>query len=946
MTQHPADRRTAPASADPVADVLVDFQSVMGQFLQLQTDVFSAFANRRARTIAAEPVLPTPAAPAAEAAPQPVAHDAAPPVATLIDDASVFDDSGVSDPPDDAAVATIDHAAFSRYTLTVRDRPLRAVHAGLAHGRAIVLTDDGRGIASRIADLLRGSGHRVAIIRSGQDAQDEADVFFSALDTAAEAERVLTAIAESCGRIGALIHLMPLSQAPEFDTLDAASWWTQLSSETRTLFLLARSVGTSLEEAAHDGGAAFLAATSMGGTFGTTAVDDSMLPSQGGVVGFTKCVAIEWPDVRVRAVDLDPAQPADTLAEHIIDELWAIDAGTEVGYVNGRRISLDAVRTPASLDKSFALPSDSVILATGGARGITAEVCLELAERYQPTFVLVGQSPLPAAAEPADTARLTAPADLKRVLTARLQAGGSRVTPAMVEKAYRQLLKEREVRETLSRLSAAGARTHYVQIDVTNEQAFGALIDDVYATYGRLDGVIHGAGIIEDKLVRQKSPESFDRVLRTKAISSFVLSRHLRPDSLRFLIFFSSVAGRFGNRGQADYAAANEVVSKLAVMLQRRWPVRVCSIAWAPWDKLGMVSPELKREFARRGVELLSPAAGRQALWREIQQDPGAGAEIVVGGHTAGPLTVPDEPEPLPLLKNATRDTSAVDAVRFVRSIDPTVDVYLNDHRLDGRPVLPLAFATELMAEAAQAAWPDLRVVALRDLQLLKGIVVDGAAVPITITVRSAVHSTDNGLTEVDVDISTPAAKPPMRYRSVVQLAARDRETPVFDPPAWPLAPLAKPVSEAYRDWTFHGPMFQRITDIAGIGVDALLGTIYSPSAAPAIAGVGRPAWIIDPFVFDAALQLLLMWSRARNDKTALPSRFRMFSRFGSLSDQPLTTYVAVESLAGGHALRSTVHFVDHSGRVLALLEAMEASCTNALNRLAAVEGAEGSRRS
>ena len=59
----------------------------------------------------------------------------------------------------------------------------------------------------------------------------------------------------------------------------------------------------------------------------------------------------------------------------------------------------------------------------------------------------------------------------------------------MVEKAYRQLLKEREMRDTISKLSAAGARTHYVSLDVTDEEAFGALIDDIYATYGRLDGV-------------------------------------------------------------------------------------------------------------------------------------------------------------------------------------------------------------------------------------------------------------------------------------------------------------------------------------------------------------------------------------------------------------------------------------------------------------------------
>ena len=247
MTERPVDRRPAPASADPVADVLVDFQSVMSQFLQLQTDVFSAFANRRVRTIGAEPAsvgldfsraaLPALAAPATEATPQPLAHDVPP------DDAPGFDESGAGDAADEA-VATIDQAAFSRYTLTVRDRPLRAVHAGLAPGRSIVLTDDGRGIATRIAAVLRGNGHRVAIIRSQHDAPEEADVFLSALDSAAEAERVLSAIGEACGRIGALIHLMPLSQAPEFDTLDATSWWTQLSTETRTLFLLARSLGS------------------------------------------------------------------------------------------------------------------------------------------------------------------------------------------------------------------------------------------------------------------------------------------------------------------------------------------------------------------------------------------------------------------------------------------------------------------------------------------------------------------------------------------------------------------------------------------------------------------------------------------------------------------------------------------------------------------------------
>ena len=915
------DRNMKHPQLDPVAEVLLDFQSVMAQFLELQTEMIAGHRSRKSRlqlatalpaaqlTTIAPALAPVPAIPAAPA----------------------------SEPrPAESQPQHIrEESAFSRYTLSVRERKAGQSRGGLAADHAVVVTDDGTGVARLVTAKLRSEGIRVAIISGERTTDSGADVYVSSLDSAEEGERIARSIMESCGPVAAVIHLAPLSPAPAFDAMDAASWWNRLSLETRALFVLARAFGASLDNAGRNGGAALVAATSMGGDFGSASSDPTLLPSQGGVTGFLKCVGIEWPGVRVRAVDLDRAEPADALAAHIVDELWSVDSAVEIGYINGRRVGLDAVRTPAPLERSFTLPSDAVILATGGARGITAEVCLELAERYQPTFVLVGQSPLPPAAEPPDTAALTSPSDLKKALTSRLQAAAPRVTPAMVEKAYRHLLKDREVRGVIGKLSAAGARTHYVQTDVTDEQAFGALIEDVYATYGRLDGVIHGAGIIEDKLVRDKSIESFDRVFRTKVMSAHVLSRHLKPESLRFLIFFSSVAGRFGNRGQADYAAANEVISKLAITLQRKWSTRVCAIAWAPWDKSGMVSPELKREFARRGVELLSPTAGRRALWQELQQSPWAAAEVVVGGYAATPLAVDSEPEPLPLLKNATREMTSGGSIRFARLLDPSIDGFLNDHRLDGRAVLPLAFATELMAEAAQAAWPDLKVVAVRDLQLLKGIVVDSAPVSMMVTVRGAVHSGDDGLTETDVDISTPSTTPPLRYRCIVQLASRSREPQPFDAPAWPLSPLSKTLDRAYQDWTFHGPLFQRITDIAGISVDAMLGTVYSPSAVPALARIGRPEWIIDPFVFDAALQLLLMWSRAQNDKTALPSRFRSFSRYAQLSDQRLTCYVAVQSLAGGHAIKSNVHFVDAAGRVLAVLDTMEASCTNALNRLA-----------
>lgn len=896
-----------PGPTGSPADVVRTFQFVMDQFLELQRSMLPAYVRSGARRHSSPPAHPR--------------------IAAVVDDPV-------------AEIAPTNDATCGRYRVVVADRPLTGARASVSRDRVIVLTDDGRGVAEHLGERLQADGYRVATLATTGTAGPR--TFVSRIESTPDAERVVEEIVERHGPVGALVHLAPLA-AGASDVPDANAFWTRVCDDTRTLFLMVRAMGGHLEDAARGGGTAVIACTGLGGTLGHDHGDGAAplgFPGQGGVLGFMKSLALEWPAVRVRAIDFDLSEPPAALAGHVLDELSAQDLESEVGYTRGRRVGLAIAAAPAAIDPHFDLPSDGVVLATGGARGITADICLELAERYQPTFVLVGQSPLPPEAEPADTAGLTTPANIKRALIKRMKDAGERVGPALVDKAYRQLQKEREIRRNLGALSAAGARLHYVQLDVRDSGAFGALIDDIYATYGRLDGVLHGAGVIEDKLVRDKSLESFERVLATKSIGAFVLSRRLQFESLRFLVFFSSVAGRFGNRGQADYAAANEITSKLAVVLNERWPARICSIAWAPWDKHGMVSPELKREFMRRGVDLLSPEAGRRACWMEIQQGAAEDAEIVIGGAAPAALTVGARAETsgdvLPLLRHAHRQTTASGEVRFARVLDVAIDRYLDDHQLDDRPVLPLAVATELMAEAAQATWPDLTVVAVHELQLLKGIVVDDARVPMVITVHAAVQGGDQEPTKAAVEISTPTLLPVVRYRAVVQLATRVPEPIPFDAPVRELTPLPLPLDHAYRQWTFHGPMFQRVTRIAGISPDALVGGIFSSTSVPVLSDVPRPQWIVDPFVFDAALQLLLIWSRATNGMTALPSRFRSCRRYGSLSDQPLTCHVAIRSSAGGHALNTDIYFVDAAGQVRGTVEGMEASCTAALNRLTA----------
>jgi NAD(P)-dependent dehydrogenase (short-subunit alcohol dehydrogenase family) len=105
----------------------------------------------------------------------------------------------------------------------------------------------------------------------------------------------------------------------------------------------------------------------------------------------------------------------------------------------------------------------------------------------------------------------------------------------------------------------------------------------------------------------------------------------LRPESLKFLVFFSSVAARFGNAQQADYCAANEYLNKLAQQLDARWPARVVSINWGLWDRDGMVSPYVRQRMAELDIAFMPPTAGVRAFLDELEAGRRHAAEVLLG---------------------------------------------------------------------------------------------------------------------------------------------------------------------------------------------------------------------------------------------------------------------------------------------------------------------------
>ena len=391
-------------------------------------------------------------------------------------------------------------------------------------------------------------------------------------------------------------------------------------------------------QAALAGGASrLLVATAAGGRFGIGAEPiaherEATLHADAGWRGLVRTVVRERPDVLARAVDLDPHADPAVNARRLLDELLDADGPVVAGWDGETRYGL---RIEAQeLCPSIAAPhprvphlnKHGVALLTGGARGITAHFAVALARETGCHIALIGRTPLPGGPEPADTAAAADRIALRRALGAR----GLRV-PAEIDAESSRILASREIRATISELERHAASVTYHAADVRNAGSVKTAIEEITRRHGRLDLVAHGAGTLEDRLIAEKSVESFERVWSTKVDGALALAASL-PDSTRFFVLFGSIAGVFGNRGQVDYAAANDALDTLAHALSRRKPgMRTVAFDWGPWAASGggMVSPELEAEYARRKIGAIDPSQGIEALVRELTWGDAPDAQVV-----------------------------------------------------------------------------------------------------------------------------------------------------------------------------------------------------------------------------------------------------------------------------------------------------------------------------
>ncbi|HET9240820.1 MAG TPA: SDR family oxidoreductase [Oligoflexus sp.] len=595
----------------------------------------------------------------------------------------------------------------------------------------------------------------------------------------------------------------------------------------------------------------FAVVTRNGGRFGLDGLQTSSQVFGGALSALAKTVKEEWTGMHARALDLGrDFTDGIEAAMRCLDGLL-LKGPVELGISRDQlfQLNLHDQFYPQNSAAEQAMAPGDLVLVTGGARGVTAASLIPLAKDFQPKFVIWGRTAL-GADEPEALHSLNEPAALKRAL---LQMNPELANPRDLEGAYRQVIQQRELRDTIRGLEDLGAQVVYEAVDVSRDADLRTAFQNLWQNHGHPVGVIHGAGVIRDKWILDQKDEEFFEVLDTK-LRVLPYIEECAKKGLRWALLFSSSTARLGRKGQVAYGVANEALNKFAQYLSTQYSAcHGLAFNWGPWSG-GMVNDGLKKIFAAEGVATIPLEAGAALVHRAIAHPQDSVHELVVLAHgeTLGKL----EHAPQPLAS-------------FTISIE-SVPVLL-DHIIKQRAVVPAALLLEWMAAAAQNLEPQLGILQLRDFKVWKGIVLDAdQSLPVWIELVSPV-----GQLSLEIVLCSRSSQhKKLRHAKVqVHMGARDNQDAI--PAAAPLpADTLYQGLNPYPEILFHGDdlhLIESLQSCAPQGVDATLALGHKPAE---WARVGLPAsWLISGEVVDAVFQAAIIWSTLQQGKPCLPAQ-------------------------------------------------------------------------
>jgi len=540
----------------------------------------------------------------------------------------------------------------------------------------------------------------------------------------------------------------------------------------------------------------------------------------------------------------------------------------------------------------------SVFVVSGGAKGITAQCTVKLAQQQRCKFILLGRSEI--TTEPEYVQDCLDDYALKKRIMENLISQGEKPTPMMVQKIFNQINSSREIKKTLAAIASTGGTAEYISVDVTDTVNLKAKLQEISQKVGQITGIIHGAGNLADKLIEKKTEDDFEKVYTAKVQGLENLLSCINSEELKHLVLFSSVSGFYGNIGQTDYAIANEILNKSAHLIKQYHPnCHVVAINWGGWDS-GMVTPQLKKAFAERGIDIIPVEIGTQMLVNELHPAYQDHTQVVIGS----PMFLP--PSSL---------DSQLRIHRIRRKMTLAENPFLYDHVIAGTPVLPATCAMAWMINACEEVYPGYRYLSCQQFKVLKGITFNANLADEFLLELKELDKKNGEFIEFETTITSknPLGKPLFHFRAVIKVVGKTPEQPIY-----PRVDLTEDniITTTGTDFyqtsdtaLFHGPCFQKINRVINITSEKITTECYWESISRQKQGQFPIRWY-NPYATDLSTQPLWLWLNHFYQEICLPGQLTDSQQFAPIPcDAPY--YVSCEIKAKTNS-GATCDFIIH----------------------------------
>ncbi len=563
-------------------------------------------------------------------------------------------------------------------------------------GKSVIIISDGKGVYKYLSDLISNAGATTIICEAGK----------------------IPEITKQSADI--IIDLSCLDEAFSMSDEGSDSAWEEWRTRAGILLETAKRF-IAVAERQNENQKLWVSVTSMGGDFGAEK-RCRFAPLSAVGLGLIRSLASEHPDIlEALYIDFDEMDDAQETAEFIFRETVRREGHSEIGRIKGERYEIHwaAEQEPETVNE-FELNAESIILVTGGARGITASLCLELAQKYQCRMVIIGRSRFK------EQYPASAPLEYEEAFKQALKVNEetcSGSTPFELEKQAWRKVWESERNYNINRMKEAGSEVEYYACDLTDMPDVKETLGRITAKYGRIDVVVHGAGGLFEKSVLNTTGDEFEEGFKPKGLGTLNLVAALKEVKLKAFVNLSSIVGRWGYMGLSSYAAGHEIsCSAVAAARNERKRSGIwINLLYGPWLKKGMTRQGSTMErLHQKGAAFITESDGFMFFHREILA--GKNSTAALRGKEPAGLFQPVESGETPLPQKEKKSLVEIERKRPGEALgridlNPEENEFLNAHLTDGAFHMPVSYGLEMLAQTAEALL-DSKVVIKRIVNL------------------------------------------------------------------------------------------------------------------------------------------------------------------------------------------------------------------------------------